>query len=311
MQLTQPGGLPAAASPFSKGILFAILCAMKTKWVERIGTGLLCGMLAFAGSSCEKKSAEETVQAGAGIIKIAVRETSVPNYSAISRYSSKDGIICVLFGYGFNDGEFLDDFLGILQKRYGLETDGGIILPVIFTENDVEGQLSIAKISSLYDIISERDIKGIILLGAPDGTHRYLTKLRQDWDDNPPYAIFSLMPQDDVLGEEFNCDFVLEYERNVSLEDEEVEVKTVDKTAEQIVLRAIRYMVDLPDDRYYPARFPPAGQTAAKALRSSIFSDQDLHSHVQSIVGEKKVRRYVDGETGIQSINHFVIEQDK
>ena len=119
------------------------------------------------------------------------------------------------------------------------------------------------------------------------------------------------MPQDDVLGEEFNCDFVLEYERNVSLEDEEVEVKTVDKTAEQIVLRAIRYMEDLPDDRYYPARFPAVDQTSTRTMRNSIFSDQDLHSHVQSIVGEKKVRRYVDGETGIQSINHFVIEQDK
>ncbi len=284
---------------------------MKTKWVERIGTALLCGMLVFAGSSCGKKSAEETVQAGAGIIKITVREASFPDSSTVSRYNSNDGIICVLFGYGFNDEKFLDDFLGILQKRYGLESEGGIILPVIYTENDIEGKLSIAKIASFYDIVNEHNIKGIILLGAPDGTHRYLTKLRQDWDNNPPYAIFSLMPQDDVLGEEFNCDFVLEYERNVSLEDEEVEVKTVDKTAEQIVLRAIRYMEDLPDDRYYPARFPAADQPAVKATRNSLFSDQDLHSHVQSIVGEKKVRRYVDGETGIQSINHFVIEQDK
>ena len=113
------------------------------------------------------------------------------------------------------------------------------------------------------------------------------------------------------MGEEFNCDFVLEYERNASLEDEEVEVKTIDKTAEQIVLRAIRYMEDLPDDRYYPNLGQGTGGVDSRPTRNSIFSDMDLHSHVQSIVGEKKVRRYVDGETGIQSINHFVIEQDK
>ena len=122
------------------------------------------------------------------------------------------------------------------------------------------------------------------------------------------------MPQDDVLGEEFNCDFVLEYERSSKLGEEEAEVKTIDKNAEQIVLRAIRYMEDIPDDRYDSVKMATntkkAGMPNGQA-RNSIFADEDLHTHVQSIVGEKKVRRYVDGETGIQSINHFVIEQDK
>ncbi len=288
--------------------------------MEQICAAFLCGSIAFAGISCEKKSAEETVQAGAGILKITVREATPPNYDDIPHYSPEDGIICLLLGYGFNDTEFLNDFIEILKKRYGLESEGGIILPVIYTEEDIDGLLTISKISSIYDIINERSIKGLILLGAPDGTHRYLSKLRQDWDDRPPYAIFSLMPQDDVLGEEFNCDFVLEYERKATLEEEdEVEVTSIDKTAEQIILRAIRYMEDLPDDHYYPlmqtgTTSPSSTETekeSVPASRNSIFSDKDLHSHVQSIVGEKKVRRYVDGETGIQSINHFVIEQDK
>mgnify|MGYP007056175349 CR=1 FL=1 len=285
------------------------------KRVERIGAGLLCGMIALAGISCGKKRAEETVQMGAGIVRIQVQEAPPHSYSDPPRYSAEDGIICVLFGYGFNDREFLGNFTGLLQRRYGLESDGGIILPVVYTEDDLEDQLTISKISSLYDIVNERNIRGIILLGAPEGTHRYLAKLRQDWDERPPYAIFSLMPQDDVLGEEFNCDFVLEYERSSKLEEEEAEVKTIDKTTEQIVLRAIRYMQDIPNDRYYLAALEAANAEkaalAGASVRNSIFSDQDLHSHVQSIVGEKKVRRYVDGETGIQSINHFVIEQDK
>lgn len=289
---------------------------MKTKWVEKLYAGVFCAALAFTGISCEKKSAEETVHPGAVSIKIEAHEAAAPYQDNRLRFSPEDGIICVMFGYGFNGEDFLSDIIPQLRGRYGLEEDGGIILPVIFTEDTPEQFLSISKISSLYDIIDERNIKGIILLGAPDGTHKYLSKLRKDWDGKPPYAIFSLMPQDDVLGEEFNCDFVLEYERNASPEEEEVEVKTIDKTAEQIVLRAIRYMEDLPDDRDFyadPARIlaSGSGEDIQVSYRNSIFSDSDLHSHVQSIVGEKKVRRYVDGETGIQSINHFVIEQDK
>ncbi|MBP5157187.1 MAG: hypothetical protein ILP18_04865 [Treponema sp.] len=283
---------------------------MKEKWVEKLFAVLLCGLAAFMCPSCEKKSAEETVQSVAGSIKITVQETSPRNYKDMARYSSEDGIICVLFGYGFNSEGFLNDFLVILKDRYGLESNGGIIFPVVFTEDDMEDILTISKISSIYDIINERNIKGIILLGAPEGTHRYLGKLRQDWDERPPYAIFSFMPQDDIMGEEFNCDFVLEYERNASPEEEEVEVKAIDKTAEQIVLRAVRYMEDLPNDIYSPDSALLAAN-AEPSFRNSVFSDKDLHSHVQSIVGEKKVRRYVDGETGIQSINHFVIEQDK
>lgn len=291
---------------------------MKTKWVEKLAATAFCAAVAFMGMSCEKKSAEETVHPGAVSIQVTERDSSVPEQDNLLRFNPENGIICVLFGYGFNGEDFLSDIIPLLKRRYGLEEEGGIILPIVFTENPSDDMFSISKISSIYDIIDERNVKGIILLGAPEGTYKHLAKLRKVWDEKPPYAIFSLMPQDDALGEEFNCDFVLEYERNAGPEEEEVEVKTIDKTAEQIVLRAIRYMEDLPDDRdflFYASQAKTdeseSGETSKKPYRNSIFSDSDLHSHVQSIVGEKKVRRYVDGETGIQSINHFVIEQDK
>lgn len=242
-------------------------------------------------AACKKKNAEELVQSGANSLRITPTETdtTIKANDKLPRYNAADGLICVLFGHGFNEDEFLEDAISKLKEKYGLESEGGIILPVVFEHDTEETFLRISKISNLYDIVNEHNIKGIILLGAPDGTHKQISKLRNDWNGKTPYAIFSFMPQDDPLGEEFNCDFVLEYERKASLEEEEVEVKTIDKTAEQIVLRAVRYMEDLP---------------------SPLPSDLDLHSHVQSIVGEKKVRRYTDGETGIQAINHFVIEQD-
>ena len=35
--------------------------------------------------------------------------------------------------------------------------------------------------------------------------------------------------------------------------------------------------------------------------------DSDRYYHVQAVAGKRKVARYVDSETGIQSRNHFVI----
>ena len=97
------------------------------------------------------------------------------------------------------------------------------------------------------------------------------------------------MPQDDILGQESNCDFVLEYEQNTVLTEEDENINIIiDETAEEIVMRAVRYIEEL------PAPLP---------------HDTNLYSHVQAIVGEKKVRRYTDGETGLQSINHFIIEK--
>ena len=63
--------------------------------------------------------------------------------------------------------------------------------------------------------------------------------------------------------------------------------QVLDKDIFDILVSAIRYAAILPGE---------------------LPSDNELHAHVQSIVGKRKVHRYVDGESGIQSRNHFVIE---
>ncbi len=199
-------------------------------------------------------------------------------------YSPDDGIICILFGYGFNEEDFYNEANEMLKEKYGLASEDGIIMSITFP-GDLKN-----RISNIYDIISENKVKGVILLGAPDNTHRTLTRLRDYWTQTgtPAPHLFSLMPQDDILGEESNCDFVLEYERKNSVEAEaEESTVPMDKTVEQILIRAVRYMEELSEP---------------------LKADSELHAHVQAIVGEKKVHRYTDSETGLQAINHFVIE---
>ncbi len=232
-------------------------------------------------SSCEKLQSKNPSQ--------PVKETETEPIAEEIKYNPEDGLICILFGEDFTTESFYNDAINKLADKYGLKDEGGIILPIKYPD-DVK-----SRISNFYDVITEHKIKGIILLGAPEGTHKALYRLRSkpSEDEEPPYsnAIFSLMPQDDILGQESTCDFILEYERNSADTDIENEISITPQlaeTAENIVIRAVRYIEENP---------LPLQPTT------------ELREHVQAIVGAKKVRRYTDPETGIQAINHFVIEQ--
>ncbi len=240
---------------------------------------ILCTVITV--SSCEKLQTRNSVR--------HEKELEAEPVAEEIKYNPEDGLICILFGEDFTVDTFYDDAIRQLAEKYGLADEGGIILPLKYPD-DVK-----SRISNFYDIITEHKIRGIILLGAPEGTHKALYRLRSkpSEEEEAPYtnAIFSLMPQDDILGQESTCDFILEYERNSADSDLENEISITPQlaeTAESIVIRAVRYIEENPN---------PMQPTT------------ELREHVQTIVGAKKVRRYTDPETGLQAINHFVIEQ--
>ncbi len=193
-----------------------------------------------------------------------------------------DGCVCVLFGYGFNDDTFYNEAIEKLDKEYGLEENGGLILPVKFPD-DLK-----SRISNLRSFLDGKNIRGLILLGAPEDTYKTISNINDDWDGMCPYPIYSFFPQDDILGEEAVCNFIIEYER--SAEDEvstEGMTQKIDEQAEDLILSSVRYIMI--------SEYP-------------LPSDSDLHKHVQNIAGKRKIRRYTDQDTGLQSINHFIIE---
>ena len=242
-------------------------------------------VLALVVTGCKKEQAEPVYEDGTLILTPTERFDNSTEQLKI--WNESQEVICVLFGYGFNSPEFYDDAIARLENLFGLEEENGLIWPVLYPD-DVRN-----RIANLYDMVNARNIKGIIIMGAPEKTHSVLARLQEFWDNDMPYPVFSLFPQDDTLGMESTCDFVLDYERTHEDEADTKEMEqTIDKTAEDILVNAIKYIVELPS----PAHLP---------------YDDDLHDHVQTIVGEKKVRRYTDSETGLQSINHFVMESPK
>lgn len=196
-------------------------------------------------------------------------------------YSGKT--VVVLFGYGYNEEKFYNSSLELLNEKFGLKENGGLIYPILYPE-DLH-----SRISSLYGTISDFDLSGIILLGAPERTHSVIARLQDSWNSEEPYSVFSFFPQDDILGQEATSSFVLEYETSTMEESINSEIaQTLDEDFKHILVNAINYLTE---------------------LNSSITQDKNLIYHVQNIVGDKKIHHYIDSETGLSSKNHFIIEK--
>lgn len=233
--------------------------------------------------SCGNSSTKIVLDENTLIIEPKESSEDMGNKSQ-SLWTNDEGVVVVLFGYGFNEPSFTNSILQKIKDEFGVENENGLVLPVIFPD-DLHN-----RISSLNDFLDDRQIRGIILLGAPERTHIALAKIHNDWDNMTPFNIFSFFPQDEALGQEGTCNFVVEYPRlHTELSEDSGVIQSADESVE-IIMNSIRYVAQLP---------------------GSIPCDQDLQFHVQNILKGKKIKPYVDSETGITSVNHFLIREDK
>ena len=233
--------------------------------------------------SCGNSSTKIVLDENTLIIEPKESSEDMGNKSQ-SLWTNDEGVVVVLFGYGFNEPSFTNSILQKIKDEFGVENENGLVLPVIFPD-DLHN-----RISSLNDFLCDRQIRGIVLLGAPERTHIALAKIHNDWDNMTPFNIFSFFPQDEALGQEGTCNFVVEYPRlHTELSEDSGVIQSADESVE-IIMNSIRYVAQLP---------------------RSIPCDQDLQFHVQNILKGKKIKPYVDSETGITSVNHFLIREDK
>ena len=233
--------------------------------------------------SCGNSSTKIVLDENTLIIEPKESSEDMGNKSQ-SLWTNDEGVVVVLFGYGFNEPSFTNSILQKIKDEFGVENENGLVLPVIFPD-DLHN-----RISSLNDFLGDRQIRGIILLGAPERTHIALAKIHNDWDNMAPFNIFSFFPQDEALGQEGTCNFVVEYPRlHTELSEDSGVIQSADESVE-IIMNSIRYVAQLP---------------------GSIPCDKDLQFHVQNILKGKKIKPYVDSETGITSVNHFLIREDK
>lgn len=198
--------------------------------------------------------------------------------------------ICVVFGYDFNTSEITTHLLSLLQKNFGLAEDGGLIYPLIYPNDFRHGVRGFA--SDLVSELQKDDYEfgGIVILGAPENTHIALARNQDKWNREIPYPVVALFPQDDVLGIESTCDIVLDKSQTVNLTgdvtQEEIEGQLITE-APDVLLKTIKYM---------------------QYLDYSLAKDNKLQNHVLQMLKTSNIHHYTDPETGLQSINHFVLK---
>lgn len=108
---------------------------------------LLFFAFAIIFSGCKEKDVPSIKIASDDSIEIQPRES----FSELKEnfWTSENGLVCVLIGYGFNDDDFVKKAINSLEKKFGLTENGGLVLPIVFPD-DLHG-----RISSLRDIIEK------------------------------------------------------------------------------------------------------------------------------------------------------------
>lgn len=227
------------------------------------------------------------------IIPAPVTDQDMIAIQEIGNYVESQRKIGILLGYGYNDAAFVEATLEEIHRTLGLAEQGGAVIPYIYPQDFMRG--GTARISALSDMLEEDGVHGLVVVGAPEGTHRVLAALQNTELNRALYPVISLMPQDDILGIESGSDIVIEYVPvSATVEGELVaESGTYQENVPQLIARSAYYLTLLPAE--YFGGFP---------------QDLDLLTHARQMAGSSWiVSRYIDPETGLCPMNHFVIDR--
>lgn len=192
----------------------------------------------------------------------------------------------VLFGYGFQTPETRNPILEALKDRYGVDEEGGLIYPIFYADSFKRGVKGYISEFTAFLEDKEKDYAGVIVLGAPENTHKAFANHQDFWNGKVPYPVIALFSQDDVLGIESTSDIVIDNGKTKTDEMGDNEETITEEEVIELLESIIDYVM---------------------AAGSNFDRDKVLQQHVQNLLGGRNFHRYVDPETGLQSINHFVL----
>ena len=258
-------------------------CLKNLKFIRTIIIIALCCLL-FSCSEKTKPGAKKTEEDAISVSTAGEDAANIKRPTQLWHVS--DEAVCIFFGYGYNDADFIASVTEALSAVYGTSSDGGLILPIVFPDDFKRGSRSVA--AELPLLVGEKKLRGLILLGAPENTHFGIAHLQDKYDGTFPFPVFSFFSQDDVSGTEGTADIVLDKTQEtgtdgiIKNESEQTFVKEVP----DFVRRSVAFML---------------------SIDGALAKNNDLVTYLKKIVGKDKLRRYVDPESGLQSVNHFVL----
>lgn len=236
--------------------------------------------------SCNKNN---VVVNSTNTIQLHVQNAQHSEWIPVPAWIPSDKKICVVFGYGYNTEEFITEMKKRFEKKYGLAKDGALVYPLVFPDDFKTAGKD--RISMLDELLENIQLRGLIIIGAPENTHNAVNALKRQYDGHLPFPVFSFFPQDDILGMEYASDFVLEKAQVSGVIPDNEEAVVITAEVCDVLDNAVHYM---------------------SLLDSPLSADSYLHTYVQTLVGNAgTVVRYVDPESGLQAVNHFVLKTNE
>ncbi len=255
----------------------------------------LSAFLPIFFSGCKKENRLAVEEAASSIQAQNKEPSKLKKLDAQTKAYLNGKNIILILGYGYNDENSIEKITRHMTETFGVETEEKSGLVSIFVYPNDFMAAGKARVSSLVNLLEDKNPAGILILGAPDGMHIALSKLQDNSEEKElPYPVFSFFSQDDVLGSEATADFVLDYAHkadNLSAETEATEfIPDFDLCG--LLDSAILAMAEMhPETENEPKEY------------------KNLSAFVAGLFGGKRtITHYIDGETGLQSINHFIFE---
>ena len=249
---------------------------------------IICAVLALAlgFTGCKKK--QKTPDTAS--VDLTLNQADEPVLQeAPQKWHVTNKRVCVLFGYDFNNPEVKESLLSLLRENFGLDEDGGLIYSLTYPDDFKHGVKGYASDFAAFLQETELDLSGLVLLGAPENTHTALAKNQDKWEQEVPYPVIALFPQDDVLGMESTCDIVVDKGQTAGLTGElapEESDGQIHKNAPEIIVETIRYI---------------------QLLDGAPERSKTLQKHMEQMLEGYQFHHYTDPESGLMSINHFVL----
>ena len=256
---------------------------------------LLVAALVFSG--CKKKERPPIVDEPDPDIVVVRPDSMVPKWLP-GDYAH----IAVVFGVGYETEELQQPVIDYFADEFGLASDGGLIETYVFPTEYFNGKR--IKVSFLTETFKNKNICGLVLLSAPDRAYYALMDLSENGVSYPVWSIFPVTyTTDEVLGTEYGSFFVLDYKELSEKTSSDADSALIDKmdngekTYEgnigDILTPVIHYIKKSADGVNEPYGPGYAAEYLFRAYRD-IFDDCTLS-------------RFVEQESGLPALNHFVL----
>lgn len=254
--------------------------------------------------SCEKKVSEEVV--------VQEPEVNVEPYISSNIKDIPLWIpgnypkIAIAFGHGYEDETVRNQVVAVLESQFGLAENGGLIIPLAFPEVYFNNK----KVSAdwLRKAIQNQDVFAIITVSAPEKTHYSLADLQDNGVSAKVYSVFS---QDNELGTESGSEFVLNYKSlGARLDSSDVYVLDENKDISTSVTRNYEeegmFQGDI-TEILIPiiSRIKAVNNQAIPETPVSFAAY--LEEAYEENFPDSTLTPYVDAQTGIKSLNHYVL----